>query len=127
MIEAVRFPLESGGEILARVESPDQYGGVITRGGREYIQGAIEPGRRKLRVRVADAVLSQLTSLAAAPEEVEVEFGLELTAKARTVLTAAGASAPLRVALKWTRTQSDEATRTHPSGAAPSSSRSGSP
>jgi Trypsin-co-occurring domain 1 len=133
VMEAVKFPLESGGEVLVRVDSSDQYGGVVTRGGREYIQGAIEQAGQSFEsalstIRfVAEAVLSQLASLAATPEEVRVEFGLELTAKAGAVLAAAGGGAQLRVALTWNRKESDEAKHTPPSGATQSSSTSGSP
>ena len=40
VVQVVRFPVESGGEVL--VDSSDQYDGVVPRGGREYIQGATE-------------------------------------------------------------------------------------
>ncbi|MFC7449406.1 CU044_2847 family protein [Rhodococcus daqingensis] len=112
MIEAIKFPLESGGEVLVRVDSSDQYGRVVTRGGRDYIQGAIEQAGQSFEsalstIRlVAEAVLSQLTDLASAPEEVRVEFGLELSAKAGAVLAAAGAGAQLRVALTWNSKES---------------------
>jgi Trypsin-co-occurring domain 1 len=100
VVEAVKFPLESGGEVLVRVDSSDQHGGVVTRGGREHIQGAIEQAGQSFEsalstIRlVAEAVLSQLADVASAPEEVRVEFGLELSAKAGAVLAAAGAGAP---------------------------------
>lgn len=110
-MEAVRFPLEGGGEVLVRVDSSDEPGQVVIRGGREYIQGAIEQAGQSFEsalstVRsVADAVLAQLVGLAVAPEEVRVEFGVELTAKAGAVLAAAGAGAQLTVALTWTRAE----------------------
>jgi hypothetical protein len=99
VIEAVKFPLESGGEVLVRVDSSDQYGGVVTRSGREYVQGAIEQAAQSFEsalstIRlVVEAVLSKLADLASAPEEVRVEFGLESSAKAGAVLAAAGAGA----------------------------------
>jgi Trypsin-co-occurring domain 1 len=114
-METVKFPLESGGEVLVRVDPSVPDAGVVTRGGREYIQGAIEQAGQSFEsalstIRlVADAVVSQLTHLASTPDEARVEFGLELTAKAGALLAAAGAGAQLRVALTWNRKESDDA------------------
>ena len=53
---------------------------------------------------VADAVLHQLTRLAVSPQEVRVEFGLELTAKAAALVASASATAQLHVTLAWNPT-----------------------
>lgn len=90
VVQVVRFPVESGGEVL--VDSSDQYDGVVPRGGREYIQGATEHAGQTFEsalntVRlVGKVVMRQLAGLASAPEEVRVEFGLELSAKTGAVL-----------------------------------------
>ena len=53
---------------------------------------------------VVDAVLHQLARLAVSPQEVRVEFGLELTAKAAALVASASATAQLRVTLAWNPT-----------------------
>ena len=104
-METVAFPLEGGGQVLVRVDSVDPYAGVVTRGVRaeETIAQAGQTFESALgTIRdVADAVLRQLAELAAPPQEVRVEFDLELTAKAAAVVASATATAQLHVALAW--------------------------
>jgi hypothetical protein len=104
-VDKVAFPLDNGGQILVRVDTVDSYGGVVTRGGRadatiteagQTFESALSTIRD-----VADAVLHQLARLAVPPQEVRVEFGLELTTKASAVVAAASATAQLHVALAW--------------------------
>ena len=101
----VAFPLEGGGQVLVRVDQLDPYGGVVTRGGRaeEAVAEAGQTFESALSTirDVADAVLHQLARLAVPPQEVRVEFGLELTAKAAAVVASASATAQLHVALAW--------------------------
>ena len=100
------FRLEDGGQVLVRVAAVEPtYGGVVTRGGRA--EEAVAEARQSFEsalgtIRdVADAVLHQLARLAVSPEEVRVEFGLELTAKAAAVVASASATAQLHVTLAW--------------------------
>jgi len=75
----------------------------VTRGGRA--EEAVAEARQSVdsalgTIRdVADAVLHQLARLAVSPQEVRVEFGLELTAKAAALVDSASATAQLRVTL----------------------------
>jgi len=104
-VETVAFPLAGGGQILVRVDTVDPHDGVVTRGGRA--DQAIEEAGQTFEAAlgtirdVAEAVLHQLAGLAAPPDQVRVEFGLELTAKAAVVVASAGATAQLRVELAW--------------------------
>ncbi|MGV8966491.1 MAG: CU044_2847 family protein [Cellulomonas sp.] len=100
----VEFPLESGGVVLVRVDD-DDLGGPLLRGmgasgALERAGTTFEAALGTVRV-VAEGVLGQLAGLARAPDEVHVEFGLELNAKAGTILAAAGTTAQLTVGLTW--------------------------
>jgi hypothetical protein len=104
-VETVAFPLDGGGQVLVRVETVDPYGAGVTRGGRAEAAIAeagqtFESALGTIRD-VADAVLHQLARLAVPPQEVKVEFGLELNAKAAAVVASASATAQLHVALAW--------------------------
>jgi Trypsin-co-occurring domain 1 len=105
-VETVAFPLEGGGQVLVQVEGErTAAGGVVTRGGGragglERAEQTFEGALGTIRV-VAEGVLGQLAGMVHAPDEVNVEFGLELTAKAGTILVAAGTTAHLRVGLRW--------------------------
>jgi len=107
--ETVAFPLEDGGQVLVRVAAVEPtYGGVVTRGGRaeEAVAEATQSVDSALgTIRdVADAVLHQLARLALSPQEVRVEFGVELTTKAADLVASASATAQLRVTLAWNPT-----------------------
>lgn len=110
-MEIVDFPLDGGGHILVRVDGDgDELSGVVTRGGgmEERLleaQGTFEAALDPIRT-VAQGVLDRLAALDRAPDEVRVEFGLELSAKAGAILTASG-SATLNVALTWRNTPTE--------------------
>jgi hypothetical protein len=109
LVETVAFPLEDGGQVLVRVAGVEPTnGGVVTRGGRaeEVVAEARQSFESALGTirEVADAVLHQLARLAVSPQEVRVEFGLELTAKAAALVASASATAQLHVTLAWNPT-----------------------
>ncbi len=105
MVEFVEFRLSDGGHVVVAADPGDQsWSGVVTRGGgveerlREAacsFEEALDPIRA-----VGQAVLSRLACLERPPAEVRVEFGLELSAKAGAIVSAAG-SATLKVSLTW--------------------------
>jgi hypothetical protein len=101
----VGFPLDGGGQVLVRVDGDtSDWSGVVTRGGgmEERLQEAqctFEAALDPIRT-VAQGVLDRLSALERAPDEVRVEFGLELSAKAGAIVSASG-SAALNVALTW--------------------------
>ncbi|HEU4629149.1 MAG TPA: CU044_2847 family protein [Gemmatimonadaceae bacterium] len=106
MRQLVEFPLADGGCVVVEVEVP---------AGQERVVRAARPGELAVKagrtfedalaqVRpMADAVLAKLRALAARPDEVEIEFGLKLSAEAGAILTSAGAEANFQVTLRWTR------------------------
>jgi hypothetical protein len=100
----VEFPVETGGTVLVQV-TDQRSAGPTMRGG--FGQQAIDQADRTFEhalatiATVARGVLSQMQGLAVRPEEVTVEFGIELTGKSNAVLVAAGASAQLKICLMW--------------------------
>lgn len=79
-------------------------GDIVTRGGvsarLEHAQETFEAALEPIRV-VAQGVLERLVGLSRSPDEVHVEFGLELTAKAGAIVAAVGSTAQLTVGLTW--------------------------
>ncbi len=100
----VEFPLEDGGILLVRVDDRRSDGPVLRGGGGkpawERAETTFEAALGTIDV-VARGVLQQLTGLAQTPDVVQVDFGLDLNAKAGTFLAAAGTTAHLKVALTW--------------------------
>jgi Trypsin-co-occurring domain 1 len=100
----IEFPLEDGGNILVEVDTA----GPVTRGLGDR-HGVTEQARHTFEQAVArvqpaaQALVSQLRSLADAPEEIGVEFGLELSAEAGAFIAAASSSANFKVTLVWRR------------------------
>jgi hypothetical protein len=100
----VEFPMQGGGGVLVNV-APEFADGVVTRGldfsaTVERAERSFESALDTIRT-VAEGVLAQVTDLARHPNEVKVEFGLQLSAKAGAVLAAASGTAHLRVELTW--------------------------
>ncbi|SOD65688.1 hypothetical protein SAMN06297387_12311 [Streptomyces zhaozhouensis] len=97
-----RLPLSGGGEIF--FETPPEPGGPVKAGRvadavRELpltLQDALAPVRE-----LARAVVAELRE--AGPAEVEVEFGVNLSAQAGVVLSKGEAATHLRVRVLWQR------------------------
>jgi hypothetical protein len=102
----VEFPLADGESVL--VEVADGLGaGRVTRGLREvdvvertehtfeHAIGRIQPA--------ATAIIDKLRSIPDAPDEVSVEFGLELSAEAGAFIASASTAANFKVSLTWRR------------------------
>lgn len=103
----VEFPLESGGSVIVEVpDGPGPAGGEVTRGFRpanltveagETFEGAfsrIQP--------VAAAVVAKLREVADAPDEIEVEFGVQLSADVGAIVAKVSGEANFKVVLRWT-------------------------
>ena len=105
MTQLVEFPLTTGGSVL--VEVTDHTTGPVTRGLKAAdvtarAQQTFEEAINRVRPAV-DSVISQLRSLAQAPDEVHVEFGLDLHAEAGAFIAAVSTTANFTVALTWRR------------------------
>jgi hypothetical protein len=102
----VEFPLEEGGSILVEVDEPESESG-LTRAGRPSEIPAeagqtFESALERLRP-AAGAIIAKLRGLADPPDEVQVEFGLTMSAAAGMVVASASAEANYRVTLTWRR------------------------
>jgi hypothetical protein len=100
----VEFESTVGGTILVEVE--DQPGSVVTRGGHTgtgvfaRAQQSFEEAVGHIRPAV-QGVMDQMLSLAQRPDEVTVEFGIDLHAEAGAFVAAAGSKANFTVTLTW--------------------------
>ena len=103
MKKLVEFPLEDGTSILVEVEE-NEAGGVIkaARAGDtvEKASKTFEQAMDKVRP-AASAIIAKIRGLHDAPDEVEVQFGLKLSAEAGAFVAAAGVDANYAVTLKW--------------------------
>ncbi|WP_436789124.1 CU044_2847 family protein [Yinghuangia sp. YIM S10712] len=116
--ELVRVPLEDGGAILFEtVQYAHDFDGPV-RAGRvgdavrdlpQTLQQALAPVGQTAR-----AVLAQLRR--AEPAEVEIEFGIDLSASAGVVVTKAETAFHIKVRVLWNR-EADPAPDTTPAGA----------
>jgi hypothetical protein len=106
MGQLVEFPLEGGGSILVEVSAG--IAGPVTRGLGDR-HGITEQAQQTFEQAVArvqpaaQALIRRLRSLADAPEEIGVEFGLELSAEAGAFIAAASSTANFKVTLTWRR------------------------
>src|SRR5829696_2157669 len=98
----VEFHLEDGGTVLVEVDGRTAEG--VTRSLSDR-QGVTEQARQTFEqaiVRLQPAVqalVSRLRSLADVPEEIGVEFGVELSAEAGAFIAAASSTANFKVTL----------------------------
>lgn len=105
MGQLVEFPLASGGSVLVQVS--EYAAGPVTRGLKgadvtERAQQTFEEAVGRVKPAV-EGVITQLRSLAETPDEVHVEFGLDLHAEAGAFIAAVSTTANFTVALSWQR------------------------
>ena len=101
--QLVEYQLEGGATILVEVDLPE---GGIQRAGREgEIVKATQSFDEALEhVRpVAQKIISTLRTLTDVPDEMTVEFGIKLGARAGVVIASADVEANYKLTLKWKR------------------------
>ena len=107
----VEFPLEGGGTVIVDVDEPDgRLSGEPVRGdiarafGRQEIvtrtQETFEAAFARIQPAAA-AALGSLRDLADRPQEIEIEFGIQLTAEIGAIVAHTAAEANFRVTLRW--------------------------
>ena len=104
MTELLEFKTDQGGSLLVEVEGPR---GPATRGGRTA-EAVVEAGAslEQLLARLGPAmrgIVAQLRETAEWPDEVELEFGVKLSADSNVIIARAAGEANFRIALKWAR------------------------
>lgn len=105
MRRLIEFPLEDGSSVWVEVEEIERPGmvpAVREEGVPERSQQTFEAALEKVRS-FAGAIINKLRALSDPPDEVEVEFGLKLNAKAGAILAIASTEANYRVTLTWKR------------------------
>jgi hypothetical protein len=105
MAQLVEFPLDGGGSVLVQVQ--DVTGGQVTRGlGDRHVleraQHSFEEAISRIQP-AAEALVSRLRALTETPDEIGVEFGLELSAEAGAFIAAVSTTANFKVSLTWRR------------------------
>ena len=91
--------------VLVEVDEPEPEGGVVKAARRGEIEVAsqnFEAALEKVRP-AASAVISKLRDMSDSPDEIGMEFGLGLSAKAGAFIASAGTTANFKVTLKWKR------------------------
>lgn len=113
MSRLVEFPLSEGGSVLVQVSGSNGED-VVTRGWREdRQQGVSERAQETFESAVtkvrpaADALLSSLVGLTHTPQEMTVEFAVELSAQAGAYIATLGSTANFKVTLTWRPAEGD--------------------
>lgn len=109
MKSLIEFPLEDGSSVVMEGDEPEgsvvraaRPGEIVARAG-QTLEAALE------RIKpAAEVILSKLSSLSERPSEVEVEFGIKVSAEAGMVVASGKLEANYTVKLKWTSKQSVE-------------------
>jgi len=104
----VEFPLDHGGSVLVEVDDDVPRDGV-TRGWGDSNRRVVEQAQQNFeqavgRVQPAiQGLLSQLRGLAETPEEIQVEFGLQLSAEVGAFVAGASTTGNFKVSMTWQR------------------------
>ena len=103
MRRLVEFPLQDGGSVLVEVHE-DVLAAGVTRGlgGRvvEQAQHSFEQAVGRVQPAV-QTLIARLRQMADRPEEVRVEFGLQLSAEAGAFVAAASSTGHFQVTMIW--------------------------
>jgi hypothetical protein len=106
MKRLIEFPLQDGSSMIVEVDEPETFGGV-TRTARpsdviEKAHQTLDDALDKITP-AAQTVISKLRGLHDEPDEIEVEFGIKLSAAAGAFVASAGVEANYKVTLKWAK------------------------
>ena len=108
MKRLIEFPSENGDVIMVETEDLGSTNGTTRRGLSssavvERAQTSFEEALEKAQP-IATGLIGRLRNIADSPDEVQVEFGLTLSANVGVVLVAGGsAGANYKVTLKWNK------------------------
>lgn len=114
MKRLVEFPLEDGTTMLVEIDELEQGGLVKASRSDDVITKAhqtLEKSLEKVKP-AAQFVIQKLRELHETPDEVQVSFGLKLSAEAGAVLASGGVEANYTVTLKWVKEKEKPKTKT---------------
>jgi hypothetical protein len=103
----VEFPLRDGGTVLVEVD--DESRDEITRGWGESNRRVVEQAQQNFEQAVSrvqpaiQGLLTQLRALAESPEQIQVEFGLQLSAEVGAFVAGASTTGNFKVSMTWHR------------------------
>jgi Trypsin-co-occurring domain 1 len=112
MSRLVEFPLEAGGSVVVEVEEFRAEGDAVVRRGlgsstrpTEVVSRASETLESAFgRIQpMASAMVMRLRGLVEAPDEIEIEFGVQLSAEIGAIVAHTAGEANFRVRLHWKR------------------------
>jgi len=101
--ELLRYPLADGQSVLVEVD--DQPGGAVRRGGA-VTDRIVDAGQTFESVLtrmspVVAAIVDSVRGAAETPDEIEIEFGVRLSAEAGVVIARTSGEASFRLRLRW--------------------------
>lgn len=101
--QLARFGLEDGGWAIVELNDvdPGLRTASVGRSGRIVDTGSILEDALRSVARVADAALTQFRMSRAHPDEIEIEFGVRLSAEAGAVIASNSTEGHLHVRLAW--------------------------
>jgi hypothetical protein len=103
--ELISYQLDSG---VVRVEvDDDEFARVSRAGTLDTTTRVLTSALGQVRD-AADVALRQFREMISKPDEVQIEFGVKLTAQAGAVIAKSGLEGQLKVKLTWRRDTADE-------------------
>jgi hypothetical protein len=105
MRKLVEYPLHDGGTVLVQVE--DVSSGPVTRGLGERAKDIAERSTQTFEeatrsvTPAAESLIGRLQQLEHPPEDIALEFGIQLTAEAGAFIASVAAEANFKVSLTW--------------------------
>ncbi|MFB8790864.1 MAG: CU044_2847 family protein [Potamolinea sp.] len=109
MKRIVEFPLESGDSVLIEVDEPGPTDARIGLGNKvvKTAQQSFESALEKVKP-LASAILSKVRSLNEPADEVEVKFGIKMSAELGAIVTSGSAEVNYEITLKWKGESKDD-------------------
>jgi hypothetical protein len=108
----VEFPLQDGGSVLVQVDDPPAANGGVTRGWRDGDLRVLEQSELSFEKAVAkvqpavQSLVGGLRSMPDPPAEIEVEFGMQLSAEVGAFVAGISSAGNFKVSVMW-RSRSD--------------------
>jgi Trypsin-co-occurring domain 1 len=108
MKQIAAFPLEDGGSILVEVDEPAAAGPVVRGLGQERSKLVEQAGTSFEEATAAvtpaaHSLISRLRAVADPPDEIGLEFGLQLSAQTGAFIASVAAEANFKVSMTWRR------------------------
>jgi hypothetical protein len=102
MKRLVEYPLKEGGSILVQVDEPEPEGIVRVAREGEIAQASqtFEESMERIRP-VAASLIAKMRNISDPPDEVNIDFGLNMSAKAGAFIAEMGTEANFKISLKW--------------------------